>query len=145
MILTDSEYIDHMIPHHQVAINVSKQIMPYTKLIPIIAICRNIIRSQEYEIWEMKNMKIGNDNFNNDNKSHNMDYNNIITEIDFLKHMIPHHQVAIDMSIKLLLYTINPYMISLAKNVIIQQRFEIIRMNDILNSEYKFFESLLLK
>jgi len=36
-------------------------------------------------------------------------------------------------------------MISLAKNVIIQQRFEIIRMNDILNSEYKFFESLLLK
>jgi len=145
MILTDSEYIDHMIPHHQVAIDVSKQIMPYTKLIPIIAICRNIIRSQEYEIWEMKNMKIGNDNFNNDNKSHNMDYNNIITEIDFLKHMIPHHQVAIDMSIKLLLYTINPYMISLAKNVIIQQRFEIIRMNDILNSEYKFFESLLLK
>jgi len=145
MIITDSEYIDHMIPHHQVAIDVSKQIMPYTKLIPIIAICRNIIRSQEYEIWEMKNMKIGNDNFNNDNKSHNMDYNNIITEIDFLKHMIPHHQVAIDMSIKLLLYTINPYMISLAKNVIIQQRFEIIRMNDILNSEYKFFESLLLK
>jgi uncharacterized protein (DUF305 family) len=145
MVLTDSEYIDHMIPHHQVAIDVSKQIMPYTKLIPIIAICRNIIRSQEYEIWEMKNMKIGNDNLNNDNKSHNMDYNNIITEIDFLKHMIPHHQVAIDMSIKLLLYTINPYMISLAKNVIIQQRFEIIRMNDILNSEYKFFESLLLK
>jgi len=145
MILTDSEYIDHMIPHHQVAIDVSKQIMPYTKLIPIIAICRNIIRSQEYEIWEMKNMKIGNDNLNNDNKLHNMDYNNIITEIDFLKHMIPHHQVAIDMSIKLLLYTINPYMISLAKNVIIQQRFEIIRMNDILNSEYKFFESLLLK
>jgi uncharacterized protein (DUF305 family) len=83
MILTDSEYIDHMIPHHQVAIDVSKQIMPYTKLIPIIAICRNIIRSQEYEIWEMKNMKIGNDNLNNDNKSHNMDYNNIITEIDF--------------------------------------------------------------
>jgi len=145
MIITDSEYIDHMIPHHQVAIDVSKQIMPYTKLIPIIAICRNIIRSQEYEIWEMKNMKIGNDNFNNDNKSHNMDYNNIITEIDFLKHMIPHHQVAIDMSINLLLYTINPYMISLAKNVIIQQRFEIIRMNDILNSEYKLFESLLLK
>ena len=145
MVLTDSEYIDHMIPHHQVAIDVSKQIMPYTKLIPIIAICRNIIRSQEYEIWEMKNMKFGNDNVDNDNKSHNMDYNNIITEIDFLKHMIPHHQVAIDMSIKLLLYTINPYMISLAKNVIIQQRFEIIRMNDILNSEYKFFESLLLK
>jgi len=145
MIITDSEYIDHMIPHHQVAIDVSKRIMPYTKLIPIIAICRNIIRSQEYEIWEMKNMKIGNDNLNNDNKSHNMDYNNIITEIDFLKHMIPHHQVAIDISIKLLLYTINPYMISLAKNVIIQQRFEIIRMNDILNSEYKFFESLLLK
>jgi uncharacterized protein (DUF305 family) len=41
-----------------------------------------------------------------------------LTDIEFIKHMIDHHQVAIDMSHILYNYTKNPQLTYLARNII---------------------------
>ena len=51
----------------------------------------------------------------------------------FLEHMISHHQVAIDMSKRLLQYTINPSLTKLCYDIIISQRSEIFTMNHLLD------------
>ena len=52
--LTNYEYLKHMIPHHQVAIDMSELLLKKTKNPTMIYLCREIIRKQGYEIWEMK-------------------------------------------------------------------------------------------
>ena len=56
--LTDIEYLEHMIPHHQVAIDMSNMLIPHTNNAEILHLCRNIIRKQSYEIWE-RNGQVG--------------------------------------------------------------------------------------
>lgn len=72
-----------------------------------------------------------------------LDYNNknmgdpcgkYITDMEFLKHMIPHHQVAVDMSKKVLLTSSDPIIIYLARNIIYKQSDEILLMENILLS-----------
>ena len=46
--LTDLEYLEHMIPHHQVAIDMSNLLIPKSTNPQILHLCRNIIRIQEY-------------------------------------------------------------------------------------------------
>ena len=55
--LTDIQYLEHMIPHHQVAIDMSNLLIPHTNNPQILHLCRDIIRKQGYEIWEMTMMK----------------------------------------------------------------------------------------
>jgi hypothetical protein len=55
--LTDFEYLHHMIPHHVVAIDMSELLMTKSKNPYMLNICRNIIRKQKYEIWEMEIIK----------------------------------------------------------------------------------------
>ena len=55
--LTDIEYLEHMIPHHQVAIDMSNMLIPHTQNPIMLHLCRDIIRKQSYEIWEMNMMK----------------------------------------------------------------------------------------
>ena len=55
--LTDLEYLKHMIPHHQVAIDMSNLLIPESNNPRIQSLCRDIIRKQSYEIWEMTMMK----------------------------------------------------------------------------------------
>ena len=52
-LLTDIEYLEHMIPHHQVAIDMSNLLIPKIKDPIMLHLCRDIVRKQEYEIWEM--------------------------------------------------------------------------------------------
>ena len=56
------------------------------------------------------------------------------TDSEFLKHMIPHHQVAIDMSKRVLIYTVDPNIIYLAREIIFTQPDEILFMENILLS-----------
>ena len=42
----------------------------------------------------------------------------VLTDIEYLVHMIPHHQVAVDMSELLIPRTINPDMLHLCRNII---------------------------
>ena len=46
-----------MIPHHQVAIDMSNLLIPNTNNPTILHLCRDIIRKQDYEIREMNFMK----------------------------------------------------------------------------------------
>ena len=62
----------------------------------------------------------------------------------YLQHMIPHHQVAVDMSKKLLKHTKNDFMIYLAYRIIRSQQDEIIMLNDLLNEKNTFYKSTLL-
>ena len=61
----------------------------------------------------------------------------------YIEHMIPHHQVAVDMSKVLLRNTKNDFMIYLAYRIIRSQQEEILILNDYLNSKYLYSSELL--
>ena len=62
----------------------------------------------------------------------------------YIEHMIPHHQVAVDMSKVLLKNTKNSFMIYLAYRIIQSQQEEIILLNDLLQKDNINFKSKLL-
>lgn len=168
--LSDIEFLIHMIPHHQVAIDMSKKLEKVTSNPDMQNICRNIIWQQKYEIAEMKTLlhsfpntlalstnaqsqqyldTIMNFYYPKKSKSkgeecnpmffdpnahmkHQMD--DKIDDKKYLEHMIPHHQVAVDMAQRLILHTNNTYMHHLAFRVISSQQHEIKMMNEMLNN-----------
>ena len=176
--LTDLEYLDHMIPHHQVAIDMSNLLNPHSKNPIILHLCRDITRKQSYEIWEMTMLqnkinerltdnrrwivdsyqtklemfwpklsksKDGSCNplFFKPNEHMKMMEHMKITDKSYLEHMIPHHQVAIDMSKRLLLHTNNSYLLDFCRKLIIDQQGEIFYMNNILMNSYNHISELL--
>ena len=176
--LTDIEYLEHMVPHHQVAVDMSNLIKPNTTNPLIKHLSRDIIRKQDYEIWEM-NMMIKSlpDNISSDDVWINEDiittldiYNPItskskkgscnplffkpndhsvhmknmkITDKSYLEHMIPHHQVAIDMSKRLLKHTNNNYLIHFCRKLILDQQNEILYMNNLIKNIYNHKSELI--
>ena len=52
--VTDDEFLEHMIPHHQMAIDMAQQVSKYSKNPAILSLARDIIWSQQNEIWMMK-------------------------------------------------------------------------------------------
>ena len=177
--LTDLEYLEHMIPHHQVAIDMSYLLIPTIHDDIILHLCRDIIRKQKYEIWEMgmmmKNISdsvFDDEDFTKDKNKTKLDiYNPIkskskdgdcnplffkpddhskhmehmkITIKSYLEHMIPHHQVAIDMSRRLLLHTNHSYLMSFCRNLILNQQREIYYMNNLLENPNYFKSTLLM-
>jgi len=57
-----------------------------------------------------------------------------LDDIVYIEHMIPHHQVAVDMSKILIKNTKNDMMLFLAYRIIKSQQDEIIMLNDYLES-----------
>jgi hypothetical protein len=177
--LTDTEYLEHMIPHHQVAIDMSDLLIPVTENPTMLHLCRDIKRKQSYEIWEMdlilkkRNLALTKDHngkkdkiqtkletynrknsmaneggcdplfFKPDDHMHHMKHMKI-NDNSYLEHMIPHHQVAIDMSHRLLMHTKNMYLIDFCRKLIIDQQREIYYMNNLLNNTYIHKSDLLL-
>ena len=173
--LTDTEYINHMITHHEVAVYMSEHHLHNTKNPIILDILRNVIRLQKFEINLMKDSKIinnTNDEFNDEmsnknikmdnsyrntqgeftkpntlylsntfcdpsffNMSHNKNLHNI-TDAMYIQHMIPHHQVAVDMSKKILQITNNDFIIELAYKIIHNQQLEISKLYYLSKSKY---------
>lgn len=179
--LTDEEYLNHMIPHHQVAIDISHKLQKVSKSPVMHDILRKLIWTQETEI---KIMKIGlqslpNSNYD-ENKNAKRQYIPVISDFIapnklgltntycdphffkpkehmkhmmhkevndemYIKHMIPHHQVAVDMSKVLLKNTNNSFMRYLAYRIIRSQQTEIINLDNILKkSTYKHNSKLLM-
>ena len=68
----------------------------------------------------------------------------VLTDLEYLEHMIPHHQVAIDMSKRLLLHTNNSYLIDFCRKLIIDQQGEIFYMNNLLKNTFNYQSELLL-
>ena len=175
--LTDTEYINHMITHHEVAVYMSELHLHNTKNPIILDILRNIIRLQNYEINLMKDSKkINNTNqeLNDEmsnknikmynsyrytqgdftkpntpylsntfcdpgffNMSHNKNLHNM-TDAMYIQHMIPHHQVAVDMSKKILKTTNNDFIIDLAYKIIYNQQLEITNLYYLSKSKNMF-------
>ncbi len=173
--LTDKEYLLHMIPHHQVAVDISIELQKMSKWPKMQEILRKLIWVQNYEIGMMNEMlkKLPNkmtdetkmqrlykstvSDFTKPNKlgltktycdPHFFDPEEHMKHIKhmklddkmYLEHMIPHHQVAVDMSKKLLKNTKNDFMIELAYRIIRSQQEEIILLNDLMkekNNKYK--------
>ena len=66
-----------------------------------------------------------------------------LSDTEFLEHMIPHHQVAVDMSERLLMYTNNSYLMDFCRKLIIDQQGEIYLMNNMLMNKYNYKSELL--
>ena len=179
--LSDKEYLEHMIPHHIVAIDMSKELIKTSKNAIMLGLARNIIRHQSYEVWEMKRMMANlepNNLFANENRfksdklqiyskfnfyepkksryigdscdplffdpdAHMKHMEHMeINDKSYLEHMIPHHQVAIDMSKRLLLHTNNSYLIDFCRKLIIDQQGEIFTMKNLLKNTYNYKSEL---
>jgi uncharacterized protein (DUF305 family) len=170
--ITNNEYLLHMIPHHQVAIDMSVILQKITQNPKMHQILRNIIWTQQYEIDMMKNMLHSLPNDMSDNtmkmnkkyittvasftKPTKINMTNAYCDPDFfdpkahmkkmkdmklndkmyIAHMIPHHQVAIDMSKKLLKNTNNDFMIFLCYRIIRSQEEEVIMLSDLKKNLY---------
>jgi len=178
--LSDEDFLKHMIPHHQMAIDISIEHIKNTKIDIIMKILRELIWTQKYEIiMMMTELKHKTENITeittnnqpfisttlsnmypnviglsnaycdpaffslNNNKYHNQQQNqhhnkkhNIITDKEYILHMIPHHQVAVDMCKILLKNTKSDFLIHLAYRMIRTQEAEIILLNDLLQSRF---------
>ena len=171
--LSDKEYLQHMIDHHQVAVDMAEKLKTVSYMPFMLEIARNISYTQTYEIWIMKMMfdggipnislfdkkfKIWNPKYLTKCYYPNMAIDKNakcehhffipdkkmlmhINNKNFLEHMIPHHQVAIDMSHRLLLHTKNPNLLEFANHIIHNQQDEIWNMKEILKNnglQYQF-------
>jgi len=160
-----------MIPHHQMAIDISIQHIKNTKNDIIMKVLRELIWTQEYEILmmmeELSNKtenisKITNNQpfiptttpfiypnvvglsntycdpsyFNSTMHNHRTHDTMIVTDKQYINHMIPHHLVAVDMCKILLQHTKSDFLIYLAYRMIRGQESEIILLNDLLQSPF---------
>jgi uncharacterized protein (DUF305 family) len=166
--LTDNQFLEHMIPHHQVAVDMSDLLTPITKNPIMKHFCRKISWQQKYEIAMMKSVmnklpiildnktmelnyeksklrfylptesaaRDGNCDplfFKPDEHMKHMEHMSI-NDRSYLEHMIPHHQVAVDMCHRLLLHTKNTHMMALCYDIIREQQNEILQMNQMLQN-----------
>ena len=74
--------------------------------------------------------------FNSKIHQHHNSNNMIITDKQYINHMIPHHQVAVDMCKILLNHTKSDFLIYLSYRIIRSQESEIILLNDLLQSHF---------
>jgi deoxyribodipyrimidine photolyase-like uncharacterized protein len=93
-VLTDDEFITHMIDHHQVAVDMSEIHLQNTKNPVMADILRNLLTLQKYEINLMKDSRIidhSNDELNDEmsNKNIKMDNTFRYTQGDFTKPNTP--------------------------------------------------------
>ena len=176
--LSESEYINHMITHHEVAVHMSEIHLHNTKNPIIFDILRTVIRVQNYEINLMKDSNIisnitdetSNKNIEFENSyrytvgdftkpntpnvsntfcdpgfftiSHNKNLHNM-TDAMYIQHMIPHHQVAVDMSKMILKTTNNNFIIDFAYKIIRDQQAEISKLYSLSKSKYSFESNIL--
>jgi uncharacterized protein (DUF305 family) len=174
--LSDEEFLKHMIPHHQMAIDISIEHIENTKSDIIMKVLRELIWTQKYEVVmmlaELKHKTINmsvidnnqpfiptissdmypnvlgltdaycdpaffsyKKNQHNQHNQHNEEHK-IITDKQYILHMIPHHQVAIDMCKILLKNTKSDFLIYLAYRMIRAQEAEILLLNDLLKSPF---------
>ena len=75
------------------------------------------------------------------NMSHNK--NAHMTDVMYIQHMIPHHQVAVDISKKILKTTSNDFIIYLAYTIIRSQKLEITNLYYLLKSKNMFESNIL--
>lgn len=140
--LTDSishNFIVQMIPHHKAAIEMSKNILQYTTLIPLQNIAQGIIEEQTQSIEDMQNA-LSQCDTQTDTQCDLRLYQECVQQImqtmfrrmrtavstnqinaNFMREMIPHHIGAIRMSENALRYSICPELVPILEAIITSQ------------------------
>lgn len=151
--LTDSisnNFIVQMIPHHQAAIEMSRNILKYTTCISLQEIACNIIESQTKSIENMLSIQEHCRGYVNAEQEvflyqrrvnqilQTMFYemeNSCVTnriDCDFMYEMIPHHRGAVSMSENALEYCICPELLPILDSIITSQKQGIAEMQHLL-------------
>lgn len=142
-VLDDVTYIDMMIPHHQLAVDMAKIAQEKATRGELKGLANDIIRAQEDEIKRMggwRNELAGSATPNPDMSTAmggmagmDVDLEKLKAspnfDADFITAMIPHHQTAIGMSTDALPYLKKGELRDLARDIITTQQTEIDRMN----------------
>jgi len=167
--LSDKDFLKHMIPHHQIAIDISTQHIKNTKNDIIMKVLRELIWTQNYEVLVMKQeLNHPTENISEitgnepvipsitstvypnvsgltntycdpsffSSADHHSTNHMVVTDKQYILHMIPHHQVAVDMCKILLKHTKSDFLTQLAYRMIRAQEAEIILLNDLLTSQF---------
>ncbi|MBJ7898532.1 MAG: DUF305 domain-containing protein [Cyanobacteria bacterium RI_101] len=142
---TDQSFIEMMIPHHQDAIDMAEMALKKTERTELKTLAQNIIRDQEREIKEMKDWyqqwfkkpvpTLSSQGMMGMHQGHGMmamDLEVLATaqnfDREFIRQMIPHHQMAVMMASNLKTNTNRPEMDQLADAIIQSQSREIKQM-----------------
>jgi len=143
-------FIVQMIPHHRAAIEMSKNILKYTKNDELIAIaeniiseqtksienmkaiqsicCRHINECQKVELYQCRVNRIMKTMFSDMSRA----YSDRRINCDFMREMIPHHMGAIRMSENALRYNICPELKPILDAIISSQEEGVRQMKDLL-------------
>jgi hypothetical protein len=155
-IINDKDFLKTMIIHHKAAVDMSKIIYKSSTNDTILSFARNIIFNQTKEIYFMKtlyidikysinekntsnrplrntfkseypnifqDLKCDESHFNfNHHSNHNM------TNEQYVKHMISHHNTALELSKLIIVSTKNPQILALAQLINLDQSKEIFEL-----------------
>lgn len=162
-ISSDCAFLEHMIIHHRVGVDMAKQLQAKSMNSAILEYLRDLIRQQEYEITVMGSVnrrglpqRFSNDPANKLYDSSKFEYYHLVgqgdscnpamfkpmlyhhnsntgMETEFLEHMIVHHQIAVDISRVMIKKTDSPHIMSLCYDIIRAQEHEITKMRDLLS------------
>lgn len=139
-------FMVQMIPHHEAAIEMSKNLLRYTTCIPLQDIAESIITEQTKGIEDMKQILcICQEKTNSENElcPYQQKTDCIIQTMfsemgiaragnningDFIREMVPHHQGAIRMSKNALQYPICPELTPILRSIITSQERGVAQM-----------------
>ncbi len=144
---TDELFIDHMVPHHEGAIEMAEVALENAERPEILELSRSIIASQEAEIEELKDIRER--QFGSREVGIEMDHDDMemmeamgmsMSPVElaaqepfdraFIDEMIPHHASAIEMSEVALEESDNPEIRELAEGIIEEQEREIAQLRE---------------
>jgi uncharacterized protein (DUF305 family) len=139
---SDERFIDAMIPHHQVAIEMAQVALENAEHPEILALAEDVVASQESEIGQLKSIK--QEQFGTSEVSMNMSKEQMegmgmamdpqdLANQDpfgkaFIDAMIPHHESAIEMANVVLGESENPEIREIAEAIVDAQEREIEQM-----------------
>jgi len=166
--INDKDFLKSMIVHHQAAIDMSKMINNSSTNDTILDFARNIIFKQSYEIYFMKNLYVETkDSINKTNTSNktlrntfkseypivfknlkcdeshfnfNHYMNHDMNDLQYVKHMISHHNTALELSKLIIESTKNSQILALAQTINLDQSkdiFELYFLEKSLNSHWR--------
>ena len=151
---SDEAFLQHMIVHHQFAIDMAQQIQRKTLHPAMLEYLRDMVRQQGYEITMMRSVmtrglpeRFALDKPDPGHEPSKFQYYGVVgsgpgcvpmtghnpaNDVEFLKHMIPHHQIAVDLSRVMMTKTKNQHIMALCYDIIRQQEHEIAKMRNLL-------------
>lgn len=145
-----NNFIAQMIPHHRAAIEMSRNLLQYTTMVPLQEIALNIIEEQTKSIADMEAVRnrcgmlcntqrelvLYRNRYNPITQTMFRDMKNACSTNDingnFMREMIPHHRGAVRMSKNALQFTICPELKPILQAIIVSQENGIKKMENLL-------------